>query len=270
MSICCNGPKLTHLFFADNTLLFCRATTHDCQKVMDILLSYERVSGQKLNRDKITLFFSKSTLSEMQRQIMEALRVNELKQYEEYLGLPAMVGRNKRASFDQLKQRVWKRLQGWEGKLLSQTNRQVLIKSVIQTIPAFTMSCFKIPITWCHEIESLIRKFWWGQKGDRRKIHWVRWEDMCQHKDLGGMSFKDLTMFNEVRLAKLAWRLFHDDNSLFFRVFKAKFFPRFHSRSKGLILCFLRMEKYTKRQGSHSKTGTLESWRWEEDKDNGG
>ena len=79
MFICRNGPKLTHLFFADDNLLFCRATTHDCQKVMDILSSYEKVSGQKLNRDKITLFVSKSIPSEMQRQILEALRVNELK-----------------------------------------------------------------------------------------------------------------------------------------------------------------------------------------------
>ena len=43
---------------------------------------------------------------------MEELGVSELKQYEAYLGLPALVDRNKRASFDQLKQKVWKRLQG--------------------------------------------------------------------------------------------------------------------------------------------------------------
>ena len=152
VSICRNGPKLTHLFFADDSLLFCRATIHDCQKVMEILSSYEKVSGQKLNRDKIALFFSKSTSSEMQRQIMGALGVNELNPYEEYLGLPALVGRNKRAIFDQLKQKVWKRLQGWEGKLLSQAGREVLIKSVIQAIPTYTMSCFKLPITLCHEI----------------------------------------------------------------------------------------------------------------------
>ena len=93
---------------------------------------------------------------------MEALGVIELKQYEEYLGLPSMVGRNKRASFDQLKQKVWKRLQGGEGKLLSQARREVLIKSLIQAIPTYTMSCFKLFIILCDEIETLIRKFWWG------------------------------------------------------------------------------------------------------------
>ena len=162
---------------------------------------------------------------EVQSQIMAELGVSELKQYEEYLGLPALVGRNKRASFDQLKQRIWKRLQGWEGKLLSQAGREVLIKSVIQAIPTYTMSCFKLPITLCHEIEKLIRKFWWGQRGDRRKVHWVRWEEMCNHKDKGGMGFKDLTLFNEAMLAKLSCRLLQDDHSLFFRVFKARFFP---------------------------------------------
>lgn len=40
------------------------------------------------------------------------------------------------------------------------------------------------------------------------------------------MGFKDLVMFNEVMLTKLAWRLLHVDNSLFYRVFKSRFFPR--------------------------------------------
>lgn len=82
-----------------------------------------------------------------------------MKQYEAYLGLPALVGKNKRASFDQLKQKVWKRVQVWEAKLFSQTGREVLIKLVIQAIPTFAMSCFKLPTSLCHEIETLIWKF---------------------------------------------------------------------------------------------------------------
>lgn len=160
VSIYRNGPKLTHFLFADDSLLFCRATKQDCQKVLEILSSYERVSGQKLNRDKTSLFFNKSTTIDTQSHILAEFGVAEVKHYEDYLGFPALVGRNKRASFDKLKQRVRKRLQGWEGKFLSQAGREVLIKSVIQSIPTYVMSCFKLPITLCHEIESLIRKFW--------------------------------------------------------------------------------------------------------------
>ena len=54
----------------------------------------------------------------------------------------------------------------------------MLLKAVIQAIPTYTMGCFKIPIGLCNEIEVLIKKFWWGQQGDRRKVHWVKWEEM--------------------------------------------------------------------------------------------
>ena len=43
----------------------------------------------------------------------------------------------------------------------------------MQAIPTYTMSCFKLLVGLCNEIESLIRKSWWGQKGDRRKVHWL-------------------------------------------------------------------------------------------------
>ena len=93
-----------------------------------------------------------------------------IRQYEKYLGLPALVGREKKRNFIYLKERVWKKLQGWKEKLLSITGREVLIKAVIQAILTYTMSCFKLPKGLIKELEVLIRKFWWGYNDDTRKV----------------------------------------------------------------------------------------------------
>ena len=123
------------------------------------------------------------------------------KKYEKYLGLPVVVGKNKRASLNYIKGRVWDKLQGWKEKLLSQVGKEVLLKAVVIAIPTFAMSCFRLPMGLCQDIEMLIQKFWWGQQGDRRKIYWKKWNVLCQSKVDEGLGFKDLCKFNEAMLA---------------------------------------------------------------------
>ena len=56
-SICRNGPKLTHLFFVDDCLILCRSTLEE----WELLAYYDDASGQMINKEKTTLFYSRNT-----------------------------------------------------------------------------------------------------------------------------------------------------------------------------------------------------------------
>ena len=93
------------------------------------------------------------------------MEVSEVMEYERYLGLPAMVGKNKKASLNYIKESMWNKLQGWKEKLMSQARREVLLKAVVQAIPTFAMGCFLLPVGLIHDIEMMIHKFLVGTKG---------------------------------------------------------------------------------------------------------
>ena len=64
------------------------------------------------------------------------------------------------------------------------------------------MGCFKLTVGLCRDIEMLIRKFWWGQRGEQMKIHWKIWETLYKPKKEGGLGFKEFAKFNDAMLAK--------------------------------------------------------------------
>ena len=77
---------------------------------MDLQSLYEEVSDQKINRGKTAIFFSK-LVTEANRQIIKGiLGVREIHDYEKYLGLPSLTGKGKKASFNYIKERVWRKL----------------------------------------------------------------------------------------------------------------------------------------------------------------
>ena len=127
-SPCKRGPRISHLFFANDNFPFCRATMSNLQVIQSILTLYEQAFGQMLNWEKTTIFFSQAVNEETKDSISNFLGILELKEYEKYLGLPAVVGRNKKVSLNYIKERVWSKLQGWKKKLLSQASRGVLLK----------------------------------------------------------------------------------------------------------------------------------------------
>ena len=170
--------------------------------ISDTLQLHAEASGQCINFEKSSAYFSSNT-SESQRQwIEQALGVREVDRFEFYLGLPTLVRRAKYQTFAYLKDSVWKKLQGWKGRMLSHAGKEVLIKVVAQSIPTYTMGVFLLPAKFCNELNALCARFWWGQTDDERKINCKSWNFLTKQKREGGTGFWDIRSFNFAMLAK--------------------------------------------------------------------
>lgn len=101
---------------------------------------------------------------------------------------------------------------------------EVLIKAVAQDIPNYTFSCFKHPISLYNELQDMYARFWQGSTIESQKIHWQSWKRLSVRKDQGGMDFPDITIFNQVMLAKQCWRILRYPNSLLAKVLRGKYF----------------------------------------------
>lgn len=51
-SLCKNGPQISHIFFADNSVLFCRAEVKEIQVIQNIPDRHEQASSQQVNKEK--------------------------------------------------------------------------------------------------------------------------------------------------------------------------------------------------------------------------
>lgn len=165
------APCISHLFFTDDTLLFGHATVDEAKYLQYALQLYERASGQRINLDKSGIVFSPNTKPDIIHSITNLLGIPQVVSHDKYLGLPTVVGRNKKEVFSYIKDRIWKRISGWKEKNLSKAGKEILLKSVVQAIPTFAMSCFKLSGGFLKDIHALISSFWWGDNGTSRKIH---------------------------------------------------------------------------------------------------
>ncbi|KAL0381479.1 UNVERIFIED_CONTAM: putative mitochondrial protein [Sesamum angustifolium] len=152
VAVCRGVPRISHLLFADDTMVFCPANVSTIQHVRQVLDQYKLASGQEINLHKSSAAFSRNTPLGTRQHLASTLGAG----------------------------------------------KAVLIQAVVQAIPSYSMSCFRLPKTLLVEFQSLVANFFWHD-GDKRRIH-----------------------------CKAAWRLLSRPDSLVSKVLKAKYFPRSH------------------------------------------
>ncbi|XP_058758128.1 uncharacterized protein LOC131631355 [Vicia villosa] len=172
VQICRGAPSVSHLLFADDCFLFCRASISEVTNIMEILKTYEAASGQEVNLNKSEVFFSRNLSIPAQEDIARIMGVRHVLGTGTYLGLPSMIGRSKKATFEFIKDRIWKRINSWKGRSLSKAGKEVMIKSVLQSIPSYIMSIFIIPDGVINDIERMLNTFWWGGGSNNKGIRW--------------------------------------------------------------------------------------------------
>ncbi|KAA3463975.1 reverse transcriptase [Gossypium australe] len=145
----------SHLFFVDDSVLFGEASEEGANNMKCVVQEYEKISGQLVNFDKSLIYFSGNVDLETKTQVGRILGVRISNNPEKYLGLPTMVGRRKKHAFVEIKEHCVKLLSSWSMRFLSSGGKEVFLKSVLQAIPIYAMQCFKLPISFCHNLRDL-------------------------------------------------------------------------------------------------------------------
>lgn len=111
------GPSISHLFVADDSLVFCKANSVEGRRILKIIETYERGSGQKINLKKTTVFFSRNTCFAKRKEIIDFSGLVEANKYDSYLGLPTLVGKNRIHAFKNIKKKFFWKLNNWKSRL---------------------------------------------------------------------------------------------------------------------------------------------------------
>ena len=204
------GPTFSHLFFADDLVLFAKANMENCLVVREVLDEFCSQSGQTLSEAKSRVFFTPNVDRSDREALSDILGFQSTPNLGKYLGFPIKHRDAPNQDFNFVLERVKKKLAGWKANLLSMAGRSVLIQAATSTIPAYVMQCNQLPGKILEGIDQVNRNFLWNSSSNKKSMHWVGWKKVTTPKDVGGLSIQAAKGRNTALLAKLNWR-FHTE-----------------------------------------------------------
>jgi hypothetical protein len=207
-----DGLRISHLLYADDTILFCDVDPDQLLYVWMVLTCFEAVTGLWVNMAKSEMVpvGEVQNITDLADSLCYHIGVLPLS----YLGMPLGASYKAVAVWNPILEKLERRLLGWQKLYLSKGGRLTLLKSTLSCLPTYFLSLFTIPISVVRRIEKLQRVFLWGGMGDEFKHHLVGWDTVCTLKEAGGLGVRILIWTNKALLGKWLWRFGLEEHHL--------------------------------------------------------
>ena len=130
---------ISHLFFADDLMLFVKVSEKGSETVKEVLDKFCEELGQVISYEKSRIYFSQNISTNLKEKVCNNLDIQAASNLGKYLGFPLKHRGATRGQFNFVVERVLIKLVGWKKKFLSFAERIVLVKSVMNAIPNYVM-----------------------------------------------------------------------------------------------------------------------------------
>ncbi|XP_062080585.1 uncharacterized protein LOC133785354 [Humulus lupulus] len=167
----CKSLNLINLCFADDLIIFCKATTSSVQVLIEAFAEFGCSSSLKINYSKSHIYFG-GVSAEVKTRILVYSQLVEGTFPLKYLGVPLRPTKWKSADCDIIFKKI-----------------QMRLNSVVK------------------DIDKVCRQCLWGESGSRSKFHFTSWEQVCQPKPFGGLGFREGAIWNKLKLANYLWAI---------------------------------------------------------------
>ena len=214
--------RLQHLQFADDTLIFVPKNPVCIINYLRILDVFAMMSGLQLNYNKSCFISWNSADHDWVKDIASTFGCLHSKCPAKYLGLPLGNNMNRASAWKPVLEKMQSRLASWKARTLSRAGRLTLIKSVLNCLPIYYMSMFKMPSSVAQKIVKIQRRFFWGGVDrDNKCTPMVNWSSIELPKELGGLGVGNIMYKNLVLLFKWWWRYSESGNVLWKRIVRS-------------------------------------------------
>lgn len=200
-----NSLRVSHLFYADDSLIFLNGGNDSIDCLMATLADFAEVSGQVINYSKSSFIVSSKDHGRDRAQgIAQRTGFTQAFLPINYLGVPLFKGRAKMEYFSNLEDKFRKKISSWRGRLLSFGGKITLIKSALTALPIHALSVVKPPKIYFKKLDRIMSNFLWNNMEDHRR-KWVSWNRICRPLSEGGLGIRPLNMIMKCLHAKRCW-----------------------------------------------------------------